>query len=152
MSKALEARGLTLEEARGHIEILASHAGGISQAADLIGLKKATLHSAFAGPYGPGEKVLQALYGPTGRDIRPELLGGGTAADVASAAAQPEETAAPVIAAPVCGPDAFGGLTVAELLLRAQRRATLIENELDEALGEIASLQAMALRLGGEHG
>ena len=51
--------------------------------------------------------------------------------------------------ATVCGPDAFGGLTVAELLLRAQRRAVVLENELDEAQGEIASLTAMALRLGG---
>ena len=157
MSKALEARGLTVDSARYDMRRIALAHGSTTAAYVALGVPSSTWHSAYSGAYGPGPKLLDLIYGPTGGEIRPELLGGGEAADVAPAAPEPEEAAtpiiaAPVVAAPVCGPDAFGGLTVAELLLRAQRRAILIENELDEALGEIASLQAMALRLGGEHG
>lgn len=144
MSAALEARGLTLGQARADLDRIRIHFGNFAEAGKRLGIPAGTLYSAFSGVYGPGEKLLALLYGETGNQLLPALLGGG---EPEPAAPAPQEAVA--VLAPVCGPDAFGGLTVAELLLRAQRRAVVLENELDEAQGEIASLTAMALRLGG---
>ena len=160
MSKALEERGLTLAAARLDMRRIANAHGSATNAIKALGLSPSTWHSAYSGAYGPGPKLLALFYGPTGRDVRPELRG-GIAPKAPPAAPQPEEignveeASTPPsipIAASIVGPDAFGGLTVAELLLRAQRRAVELETELEEALGEIDSLKAMATRLGGEHG
>lgn len=59
------------------------------------------------------------------------------------------ERGAAAVAAPIVGDDAYGGITVAALLLRAQRRAVQLENQLDEVMAQIDSLKILANRLAG---
>lgn len=149
MSETLDMRGLTLDEARADMRRVLAASGSHKAAARAVGLPLSTWFSAFCGQYRPGRKVLEKLYGPTGRKLRPEL----PVREVPTAGAvTPESPESPVVTAQVYSDSAFGGISVAELLLRAQRRAVALENELDEALGEIESLKGMAARLGGPHG
>lgn len=162
MSAALEARGLTVWQARADMTMLAQAAGTHAKACEIVGLSPSTWHSALGGNYGPGPKVLEAIYGPTGRSIRPELLRGSTSPIQPVAAPEPEETPSIMDDFAACRAETATSvadpavqtvldelrqeardLTVAQLLDAAEQRALDLENALDEALGEIVSLKAM---------
>lgn len=116
---------------------------------------------------------MHALYGPTGGTLRPELIAAEAApATKPKASAKrsrevlaegvpdapttvpkpalvptPDTAKVPApVASPVCSDDAFGGMTVADLLRRMQIEAVHHENELDELVAGMSALRKVATR------
>jgi hypothetical protein len=141
--------GVSREQVLADMHRLSAAAGGKRQAAALCEVPAPTFMNVMSGTYNPGETILLALYGPSGSTLRPKLLafatGKGPSPEAAVAAADE-----PRVLAPICGEDAFGGLTVAELLRRGQRKAAAMESDLDELTGALASLLDLATALAGE--